>query len=108
MECYAGIGREFLQNDAQQVGRWTKEKDILAELIKVGGYVLTFGWNTIGMGVSRGFEIIEIMLVAHGSAHNDTICLAERKIEKPPELWDGLSPDIQSTSGHVEKTESKL
>ena len=28
---------------------------------------------------ARGFEIVEIMLVAHGAAHNDTICLAERR-----------------------------
>jgi hypothetical protein len=31
------------------------------------------------MGKKHGFEIIEVMLVAHGGAHNDTICMAERK-----------------------------
>lgn len=28
---------------------------------------------------NRGFEIIEIMLVAHGGNHNDTIVTVERK-----------------------------
>lgn len=32
------------------------------------------------MGKERGFEILEILLVCHGGAHNDTICLAERRI----------------------------
>jgi hypothetical protein len=40
---------------------------------------LSFGWNSTGMGQKRGYEIIEILIVAHGSAHNDTICMAERK-----------------------------
>jgi hypothetical protein len=44
------------------------------------GIVLSFGWNTVGMGKKRGFEILEIMLVCHGGAHNDTICMAERRI----------------------------
>jgi len=38
-----------------------------------------FGWNSCGMGDRHGFEQIEILLVAHGGAHNDTICLAERR-----------------------------
>ena len=42
--------------------------------------VLSFGWNSCGMG--EGFSIEEIMLVAHGGAHNDTICLAERMVQE--------------------------
>jgi hypothetical protein len=49
--------------------------------------VLSFGWNSSGMGEKRGFEILEILLVAHGGAHNDTICIAERRKPKEPELW---------------------
>jgi hypothetical protein len=43
--------------------------------------VLSFGWNTSGMGKARGFEIEEILLVCHGSDHNDTICMAERRCQ---------------------------
>ena len=42
--------------------------------------VLSFGWNSTGMG--SGFEPVEIMLVAHGGAHNDTICFAEKMVER--------------------------
>lgn len=79
-EVYAGVGREFLQSDAQQVGRYTQERDVIAKMITPEGVVLSFGWNTIGMGKGRGFEIEEILLVCHGGAHNDTICMAERRI----------------------------
>ncbi len=30
-------------------------------------------------GITRGFTIEEILLVAHGGVHNDTICVVERK-----------------------------
>lgn len=42
---------------------------------------LSFGWNTTGMGISRGFQIQEVLLVCHGGAHNDTICIAEKRIK---------------------------
>jgi len=45
--------------------------------------VLSFGWNSAGMGEKRGFEIIEILLCAHGGGHNDTICVAEKRISNP-------------------------
>jgi hypothetical protein len=41
--------------------------------------VLSFGWNSAGMG--DFFEPVELLLVAHGGAHNDTICVAERCIK---------------------------
>jgi hypothetical protein len=54
-------------------------RNMIDRLLKPGGIVLSFGWNSAGMGKGRGYEIIEILLVAHGGAHNDTICMAERK-----------------------------
>ncbi len=50
-------------------------------MIKVGGYAISFGWNSSGFGKKRGFEIIEILLVAHGGRHNDTIVTVERKVQ---------------------------
>jgi hypothetical protein len=57
----------------------------LANKIKVGGYCISFGWNSNGMGKNRGFEIVEILLVSHGGHHNDTIVTVERKVY-PPEI----------------------
>ena len=61
---------------------WSKQKDTIARIVKGGGYVISFGYDSSGMGKKRGFEIIEILLVAHGGGHNDTICTVERKIKQ--------------------------
>ena len=59
---------------------WSQRKDKIAELIKPFGLCISFGWNTNGLGLNRGFEILEILMVAHGGAHNDTIVTVERKV----------------------------
>lgn len=59
---------------------WSKPKDIISRKIKAGGIVICFGWNSGGFGRKRGFELKEILLVAHGGAHNDTIVTVERKL----------------------------
>lgn len=35
----------------------------------------------MGMGPQRGYRIIEMLLVSHGAAANDTIVTVERKVE---------------------------
>lgn len=78
-ECYRSVGIKVTTGDTQNARLYKRVRDALDCLIQPGGIVLSFGWNTNGMGKSRGYEIIEIALVAHGGAHNDTICMAERK-----------------------------
>ncbi len=77
-ECYKGIGREVTMQDTQS-SFWKNARDALDLVMAPDSIVLSFGWSTNGMGIKRGYEIVEIMLVAHGGAHNDTICLAEVK-----------------------------
>lgn len=48
-------------------------------MVKIGGKVITFGWNSGGIGYKYGFEIERILLVPHGGWHNDTICTVEVK-----------------------------
>ncbi len=59
---------------------WSNWKEEIARVVSPGGIVLSFGWNTVGIGKSRGFEIEDILLVSHGGMHNDTICMKERKL----------------------------
>lgn len=66
-------------SDTQRCGRWSDEKTLIARLLRPGGYCLSFGWDTTGIGKQRGFDITEIMLVCHGAGHQDTICMAERR-----------------------------
>ena len=83
---YENVGRKFTMRDGQICGRWTELRDILSRKLAIGGYAISFGWNSEGLGIGRGFQLEEILLVAHGSGHNDTICTVERKIQKSMEL----------------------
>lgn len=78
---YNSVGVAFTQRDGQIVNRWTAEKDNLTKILRPGGIVISFGWNSTGFGKSRGFEIVEMLVVCHGAGHNDTICTVERKAE---------------------------
>lgn len=78
-ECYKGCGFEVTTKDTQNAALYKRVRDALDELIEPNGIVLSFGWSSNGMGKGRGYRIEEILLVAHGGAHNDTICIAERK-----------------------------
>lgn len=77
-ECYKSIGLDVNQKDTQN--QWTEEKKEISRILKDDGICISFGWNSNGMGKKYGFEILEILLVAHGSAHNDTIVTVERRI----------------------------
>ena len=57
-----------------------KHLDDIQRILKPNGLALCFGWNSNGVGKKRGFEIIEVLLVAHGGSKNDTICTVERKV----------------------------
>jgi len=77
-ECYNKIGVKLFQEDTQRFPQNVKE--LIAPKIESNGIVISFGWNSQGFGKNLGFEIIEILLVAHGRSHNDTIVTVERKI----------------------------
>lgn len=80
-EVYEGVGRSYGVEDSKYHSvNWRRERNVIMQMLEVGGVVLSFGWNSSGMGRYRGFEIVEILLVCHGGSHNDTICMAERKI----------------------------
>ena len=53
----------------------------ISRILKIGGKVITFGWNSGGIGTSYGFSKTKILLVPHGGWHNDTICTVEIKTE---------------------------
>jgi hypothetical protein len=63
-----------------QASYWSRQKKEIARIVKKDGIVISFGWNSGGIGKKLGFEIEEILLVPHGGAHNDTIVTVERKI----------------------------
>ena len=66
--------------------------DVLARKIKIGGLAISCGWNTNGVGKTRGFRMIEILIVPHGGGHNDTLVTVEEKIAHQEEMsFSGVS-----------------
>jgi len=81
-EHYAKAGIKATQLDTS-CNFYSRVKNRICDKIKVGGLTISFGWCSNGFGKNRGFEIIEILLVAHGAVHNDTIVTVEQKTSTP-------------------------
>lgn len=77
-ECYKSVGMDVGMKETQSAILYQRVRKAIVPILGSKAVVLSFGWNTVGMGKNHGFEIIEIMLCCHGGAHNDTICMAER------------------------------
>lgn len=78
-EYYKQVGRAVHTSDTQSSFYGDRKKEV-ARVVKPGGKVLCFGWNSGGIGKTNGFDLIEVLLVPHGGAHNDTICTVEVKL----------------------------
>lgn len=81
-ECYKSVGLNVGMKETQSALLYQRVRDAIAPILADDAVVLSFGWNSVGMGKRHGAEILEIMLCCHGGAHNDTVCMAER-IKKP-------------------------
>jgi tRNA G10 N-methylase Trm11 len=68
--------------DTTKASFWSKHKAEISRILKQNGKVITFGWNSGGIGHAYGFDKTRILLVPHGGWHNDTICTVEIKREK--------------------------
>lgn len=77
-ECYNDVGYNVTWNTTK-ASFWGNHKREIARIVKQGGKVITFGWNSGGIGMKHGFEISRILMVPHGGWHNDTICTVELK-----------------------------
>lgn len=78
-EAYKMKGIRSTTEHTQNARLYANAKSRLNQILKPGGIALTFGWNSCGFGEKLGFVKEEILLVSHGAAHNDTICVAETK-----------------------------
>jgi len=80
-ECYEAMKLKT-PFEVFNAGYLAKCRDRIGNLVKPGGKVISFGWNSNGAGKKRGFDIERVLLVAHGGGHNDTIVTVERKIQE--------------------------
>lgn len=78
-EVYESIGIHFNKKNGQEAPHFADVKSAISGLVT--GFAISFGWNSTGFGISRGFKIVEIILINHGgNGHNDTIVTIEKKI----------------------------
>lgn len=77
-ECYKNVGIE-VTNETTRASWRSRHLDEIKRILKPGGVALCFGWNSNGVGKTRGFKMTEILLVAHGGSKYDTICTKEIK-----------------------------
>jgi len=83
-ECYAAAGLTAGMQDTQNARLYRECRELITQLAAPGCIALSFGWNSSGMG--KPWQTVEIGMVCHGSAHNDTICVADQLTTKQPEL----------------------
>jgi len=54
-ECYKKLGKSVTTQDTQ-AAYWSKQKARIGEIVKKGGYVISFGWNSGRMGKKTGLR----------------------------------------------------
>lgn len=75
-ECYAAAGLTAGMRDTQNARLYSECRTRIEKIAALGCRVLSFGWNSTGMGARWSRE--ETLIVCHGGAHNDTICVCDR------------------------------
>jgi hypothetical protein len=61
------------------VGSFTKIKNAIPAILNDNGIVITYGYDTVGMGRNRGFRKEAVLVVCHNGDHNDTLVVLDRK-----------------------------
>jgi len=77
-DCYKGFGKNVTSRDTQGRPLALVRKDV-ARIVRPGGKVICFGWNSNGIGDRFGFDMVRIMLIVHTVVVNDTIITVEVK-----------------------------
>ena len=105
-ECYNNVGLSVTW-DTTKSSFWSNHKREISRILKINGKVITFGWNSGGIGASNGFSIKRILLVPHGGWHNDTICTVEVKTStaklSPKQLKEKDLTPVKNTPKHTKE-----
>ena len=59
--------------------RFKLVKDAVVRILSDTGNVITFGYGSVSMGLSRGFKQDGILLMNHGGSIHDSIGVSERR-----------------------------
>ena len=64
-------------------------RDCCDKLLRPKGLIITFGFNSVGMGKKRGYKKRELHVFCHGGNRNDTLMLVEQKVQSSLEDFIG-------------------
>lgn len=93
-EVYQKVGEKRDGGGGRNGELYARVRRAIREIAVPGTTVLSFGWQSAGMG--KGWEMLEMLIVCHGGAHNDTICMAERRVTSlQNDLWPIGTPAFQ-------------
>lgn len=79
-EVYQHVGKTATTEDTQNARLYREVRRLADTILDPGAVVISAGWNSAGMG-GNCYQFEEVLLVAHGGAHNDTIVVVETKIQ---------------------------
>ena len=65
--------------EGRMIGNLPRLKDDLLSIIANDARVISMGWDSVGMGRTRGFEKIALVLVCHSGGQRDTIGVVEQR-----------------------------
>lgn len=77
--CYKKYGKEKLDVNVSNALYWSNCRKEVSRCLKRGGFYISFGWNTVGIGKKNQMRIVEILDVCHGGCHYDTLVTVEIK-----------------------------
>lgn len=63
--------------EGRTIGSFTKIKNELNNILTEHSRVITWGYSSVGMSASRGYQLTEVLLICHSGDHNDTIVTVE-------------------------------
>lgn len=71
--------RKYGKKEFSSMKYWADCKKEVARVLKPGGKAICFGWSSMGIGKTRGFEMKRLLVVPHGGSKNDTLVTVEIK-----------------------------
>ena len=76
---YQDMGLQF-KGAENPTGGFPAVRDRISDIVLPGGHVISYGWNTVGMGKGRGFAPVEYLICSHGGNRNDTLVTVETRV----------------------------
>jgi hypothetical protein len=76
VECYKKLEKTVSIAD-MNCKFYSRLRSEIMRVLKPNGVIISCGWHSNGIGKKYGFNLVEVLMVAHGGRHNDTLVSVE-------------------------------